>query len=55
MSIVIEPLRTDHPDFAGVVQGVDIASGVSAQEAAQIEAGMDRYAVLVLRDQIIDE
>jgi alpha-ketoglutarate-dependent 2,4-dichlorophenoxyacetate dioxygenase len=55
MSVVIEPIRSDHPDFAGLVTGIDIAGGVSTADAAAIEAGMDHYAVLVLRDQIIDD
>lgn len=55
MTISIKPIRADYPNFAGLVSGVDIAKGVSAAEAAEIEAGMDHYAVLVLRDQVIDD
>ena len=55
MTISIRPLRPDRPDFAGEVSGVDIAKGVSAAEAAAIEDGMDRYAVLVLREQHITD
>jgi alpha-ketoglutarate-dependent 2,4-dichlorophenoxyacetate dioxygenase len=47
-----------HPDqlaFGGEVHGLNIAQGVSAEEAAQIEAGMDQFAVLVVRDQALDD
>ena len=37
--------------FAGEVSGVDITQPLSRDEVAAIEAGMDRYAVLVFRDQ----
>ena len=55
MTVTIRPIREDHPDFAGEVTGVDVAAGVSAADAAAIEAGMDHYAVLVLRDQVVDD
>lgn len=55
MSFSVEPIRPDHPDFAGVVSGVDIAAGVSPETAARIEAAMDHFAVLVFHDQIIDD
>src|ERR1700712_3368100 len=37
--------------FAGEVSGIDISKALSAAEVAAIEAGMDRYAVLVFPDQ----
>ena len=40
-------VRQIHPVFVGEVSGVDIARPLSAEEVAAIEAGMDRYAVLV--------
>jgi len=55
MSVSITPIRADRPGFAGMVAGVDVARGVTAADAAAIEAGMDRYAVLVLPDQTIDD
>ena len=55
MVLRIEPIDPARPDFAGVVSGVDIAAGVSAAEAAAIEAGMDRFAVLVFRGQAIND
>jgi alpha-ketoglutarate-dependent 2,4-dichlorophenoxyacetate dioxygenase len=48
MSVSIRPI---HADFAGEVTGVDCARPLSAEAVAAIEAGMDRYAVLVFRDQ----
>ncbi len=48
MSIAIRPV---HPVFVGEVSGVDISRPLDAAAVAAIEAGMDRYAVLVFRDQ----
>ena len=48
MSISIRPV---HPVFVGAVSGVDISRPLSRNEVAAIEAGMDRYAVLVFHDQ----
>ncbi len=44
-----------HPVFAGEVSGVDCARPLSQDEVAAIEAGMDQYAVLVLRDEILTD
>ena len=55
MSVTIRSTRADSPVFVGDVIGVDVSAGVSTEDAAAIEAGMDRYAVLVLRDQKIDD
>jgi alpha-ketoglutarate-dependent 2,4-dichlorophenoxyacetate dioxygenase len=44
-----------HPVFVGEVSGIDIAKPLSAEEVAAIEAGMDRYAVLVFHDQKITD
>ena len=48
MSVSIRPL---HSVFVGEVAGVDCRHPLRPDEAAAIEAGMDRYAVLVFRDQ----
>jgi alpha-ketoglutarate-dependent 2,4-dichlorophenoxyacetate dioxygenase len=48
MPINIRPL---HPVFVGEVSGVDTTHALTRDQVAQIEAGMDRYAVLVFRDQ----
>ena len=48
-------IRQIHPVFVGEVSGVDIARPLTPDEVAAIEAGMDRYAVLVFRDQKITD
>jgi alpha-ketoglutarate-dependent 2,4-dichlorophenoxyacetate dioxygenase len=48
-------IRQIHPVFAGEVSGVDLRQPLSKAEAAAIEAGMDRYAVLVFRGQDITD
>jgi alpha-ketoglutarate-dependent 2,4-dichlorophenoxyacetate dioxygenase len=44
-------IRPAHPVFGGEVSAIDISRKLSQEEVAAIEAGMDRYAVLVFRDQ----
>ncbi len=39
------------PGFAGEVSGIDITQPLTPAQAAELEAGMDRYAVLVYHDQ----
>jgi alpha-ketoglutarate-dependent 2,4-dichlorophenoxyacetate dioxygenase len=48
-------IRQIHPVFVGEVSGVDISGPLSRDEVAAIEAGMDRYAVLVFHDQKITD
>ena len=48
-------IRQIHPVFVGEVSGVDLARALTADEVAAIEAGMDRYAVLVFPDQKITD
>ena len=48
-------IRQIHPVFAGEVSSVDLTKPLSKAEVAAIEAGMDRYAVLVFRDQHITD
>lgn len=52
MPIAIKPIA---PGFAGEVSGADIGKPLSSSEVAQIEAGMDTYAVLVFRGQNITD
>src|SRR5580700_2597050 len=52
MPIAIRPL---HPVFAGEVSGVDCTKPLARDEVAAIEAGMDKYAVLVFRDQDLSD
>ena len=48
MSISIKELT---PGFVGEVSGIDITQPLTPAQAATLEAGMDRYAVLVYHDQ----
>ncbi|HUH85418.1 MAG TPA: TauD/TfdA family dioxygenase [Stellaceae bacterium] len=52
MALSIRPIR---PSFAGEVSGIDVAQPVAPEDVAAIEAGMDRFAVLVLRDQRLSD
>jgi alpha-ketoglutarate-dependent 2,4-dichlorophenoxyacetate dioxygenase len=52
MPITIRPLN---PDFAGEVAGIDCRRPLDPVEVAAIEAGMDRYAVLVFHDQPLSD
>ena len=44
-------IRQIHPVFVGEVTGVDISKPLSPDEARAIDAGMDKYAVLVFPNQ----
>jgi alpha-ketoglutarate-dependent 2,4-dichlorophenoxyacetate dioxygenase len=44
-------IRALHPLIGGEVEGIDLRAPLGPEEVAAIEAGMDRYAVLVFRDQ----
>lgn len=44
-----------HPVFVGEISGVDLTKPLSRDEAAAIEEGMNRYGVLVFRDQNITD
>src|SRR6059036_3347057 len=48
-------IRQIHPVFVGEVAGVDLSRPLAPSEVAAIEAGMDRYAVLVFHDQKITD
>ena len=48
-------IRQIHPVFVGEVRGIDLRQQLSRAEAATIEAGMDRYAVLVFHGQDITD
>jgi alpha-ketoglutarate-dependent 2,4-dichlorophenoxyacetate dioxygenase len=48
-------IRQIHPVFVGEVSGIDLRQPLSREEVAAIEAGMDRYAVLVYHDQRITD
>jgi alpha-ketoglutarate-dependent 2,4-dichlorophenoxyacetate dioxygenase len=48
-------IRQLHPHFFGEVSGVDLRQPLTPQEARDIEAGMDKYAVLLFRNQDISD
>jgi len=52
MAIAIRQL---HPHFVGEVSGVDLRRPLTPEQAREIEAGMDTYAVLVFHDQDISD
>jgi alpha-ketoglutarate-dependent 2,4-dichlorophenoxyacetate dioxygenase len=52
MPVALHPIT---PNFAGEVSGVDITQPVAREDVAAIEAGMDKYAVLVFREQRIND
>jgi alpha-ketoglutarate-dependent 2,4-dichlorophenoxyacetate dioxygenase len=43
------------PGFAGDATGIDLTRPLTAQQVSAIEAGMDRFAVLVFHDQRFDD
>jgi alpha-ketoglutarate-dependent 2,4-dichlorophenoxyacetate dioxygenase len=47
--------RDLHPVFAAEVSGIDCRRPLSPSEVASVEAGMDKYAVLVFRDQALTD
>ena len=52
MTVMIRQL---HPHFFGEVSGVDLRQPLTPEQARQIEAGMDQYAVLLFRNQDITD
>jgi len=48
-------IRQIHPVFVGEVLGADLTAPLRAADVAAIEAGMDRYAVLIFRGQNITD
>ncbi|MBL6457114.1 TauD/TfdA family dioxygenase [Belnapia sp. T6] len=55
MTLAIRPANPSRPDFVGEVSGADLRQPLGPAEVAAIEAGMDRYAVLVFRNQDIND
>lgn len=48
-------IRQLHDHFMGEVSGVDLSEPLSQSEVLAIEAGMDRYAVLIFHDQPLSD
>ena len=55
MTLRISPIDPARPDFVGTVSGIDLRQSIGQAAAAEIEAAMDKYAVLVFRDQAIND
>ncbi len=53
--IAIRPADPAGPDFVAEVSGIDLRQPITDAQARQIDAGMAQYAVLVFRDQPIDD
>jgi alpha-ketoglutarate-dependent 2,4-dichlorophenoxyacetate dioxygenase len=49
------PLKPLHPLLGAEVQGLDLRQSTDTALAAEVEAAMDQYAVLVFRDQELTE
>src|SRR5688572_24084792 len=54
-NVMAVSIRQLHDVFFGEVSGVDITKPLGRDEVAAIEAGMDRYAVLVFHGQDITD
>jgi len=48
-------IRQIHPIFVGEVEGIDLREPLSLEDIAAIEDGMNRYAVLIFRDQPVTD
>jgi alpha-ketoglutarate-dependent 2,4-dichlorophenoxyacetate dioxygenase len=55
MTLSIRPADPNRPGFVGEVSGIDLRQAIDRDTAAAIEAGMDRFAVLVFHDQKLDD
>src|SRR6266853_39157 len=55
MTLSIQPANPSRPAFFGEVSGIDLRQPVPRDAVAAIEAGMDRFAILVFHDQRIDD
>jgi alpha-ketoglutarate-dependent 2,4-dichlorophenoxyacetate dioxygenase len=55
ISLSIRAADLARPDFVGEVEGIDLRQPVTSEDIRAIEAGMDRFAVLVFHDQRIDD
>jgi alpha-ketoglutarate-dependent 2,4-dichlorophenoxyacetate dioxygenase len=55
MTLSIRPADPGRADFVGEATGIDLRRPADRAEVAAIDAGMDRFAVLVFRDQPLDD
>lgn len=55
MTLSIRPANPDRPDFVGEATGIDLRQTLRPEDVAAVEAGMDRFAVLIFHDQHLDD
>lgn len=55
MNLHVVPLNSSQPTFAAEITGIDIPRGVGETEVQFIEQAIDRYGVLVFRDQKVTD
>lgn len=55
MTIIVSAIDPEKPDFAAEVSAIDLRLPISDSDVRAIEAGMDKYAVLVFRNQLIND
>src|SRR5678816_3070470 len=53
MALQVTPADAAPPDFGAFVTGVDLREALRPEDRARIEQAIDRYAVLVFRNQDI--
>lgn len=51
----VRPIDETRPGFGAQVTGIDVAAGISTDQAALIETAIDRYGVLVFGNQDVDD
>lgn len=55
MSLIITPANPARPDFVGVVAGIDLRQPQNPADIAALDAGMNRFGVLVFHGQDIND
>jgi alpha-ketoglutarate-dependent 2,4-dichlorophenoxyacetate dioxygenase len=55
MTLTLLPISETSPEFGAEVEGIDLRETTSANDVAQLEAGMDKFAVLIFRQQFIGD
>jgi alpha-ketoglutarate-dependent 2,4-dichlorophenoxyacetate dioxygenase len=55
IAVSIRPADPARPDFFAEVEGIDLRQPPNRESITAIEAGMDRFAALLFRDQRIDD
>src|SRR5260221_10045212 len=55
MTLSIQPANPANPAFVGEVSGIDLRQAIGREAASVIEAGVDRFSLLVFRDQRLDD